>query len=109
MNIADSSLRTQHGSSFGSLLTFLTVMLWQPLVVGGYLCLPRALIVWRVPSSELQLSYGFFDQTLAYVGVLLAFYHVARWIPSDSSRRFAGARSLSGCTSNSCCAAAKRS
>ena len=32
------------------------------------------------PSAELQLTHGFFDQTLAYVGVLLGLYQLARLI-----------------------------
>jgi phosphoglycerol transferase MdoB-like AlkP superfamily enzyme len=59
---------------------FLSVLVWQPLAVYAYLCLPRVWLVLRVPSSELQLNRGFFDQTLAYVGVLLGLYHLFRLI-----------------------------
>jgi sulfatase-like protein len=61
-----------------ALAEWLSVVFWQPLAVYAYLCIPRAILVWRVPASELQLTHGFFDQTLAYVGVLLGLYHFLR-------------------------------
>ena len=65
----------------------LSVFVWQPLVVYAYLCLPRVALVLLVPSSELQLNRGFFDQTLAYVGVLLGLYHLFRLIAHSSDER----------------------
>jgi phosphoglycerol transferase MdoB-like AlkP superfamily enzyme len=56
----------------------LLVGVWQPLAVYAYLCLPRTALDLRVPSSELQLTHGFFDQTLAYVGVMIGLYHFFR-------------------------------
>jgi phosphoglycerol transferase MdoB-like AlkP superfamily enzyme len=62
-------------------------MLWQALLVYAYLCVPRACLVLRVPSSELQLTWGFYDQTLAYVGVLLGLYHLLRLTAPPTLRR----------------------
>jgi Sulfatase len=64
----------------------LFAFVWQPVVVYLYMCLPRALLVARVPSSEFQLSRGFLDQTLAYIGVILGFYHLVRLIGSPRLR-----------------------
>src|SRR5438270_11843907 len=36
---------------------FLSAVIWQPLVVYTYLCIPRGVLVLRVPSSELQLTH----------------------------------------------------
>src|SRR5580765_5610486 len=66
---------------------FLSAFVWQPLAVYAYLCIPRIVLVLRVQSSELQLTHGFFDQTLAYVGVLLGLYHLFRLSPSPGVRR----------------------
>jgi Sulfatase len=41
----------------------------------------------RVHSTELQLTHGFFDQTLAYVGVLIALYHFFRILDPPGLRR----------------------
>src|SRR5947207_472066 len=60
------------------MLDILWVFVLQPLVVYAYLCAPRVLLVLRVPSSELQLNRGFFDQTLAYVSLILGVYHLVR-------------------------------
>ncbi len=60
------------------MLDILWVFVLQPLVVYAYLCAPRVLLVLRVPSSELQLNRGFFDQTLAYVSLFLGVYHLVR-------------------------------
>ena len=65
----------------------LSVFVWQPLAVYTYLCLPRVALVLRVPSSELQLTHGFFDQTLAYVSVLIGLYHLFRLIAPQTLRR----------------------
>jgi phosphoglycerol transferase MdoB-like AlkP superfamily enzyme len=64
-----------------------SALVWQPLVIYAYLCVPRVALVLRVPSSELQLNYGFFDQTLAYVGVLLGLYHLVRLIAPVRAQR----------------------
>jgi hypothetical protein len=63
------------------------MFVWQPLAVYAYLCLPRAALVLRVRSTELQLTHGFFDQTLAYVGVLIALYHFCRVLGPPALRR----------------------
>jgi arylsulfatase A-like enzyme len=65
----------------------LSVLAWQPLAVYAYLCLPRTMLVLRVRSTELQLTHGFFDQTLAYVSVLIALYHVFRIFDPPAWRR----------------------
>ena len=43
----------------------------------AYLCLPRAVLYVIAPSSELQLTRGFIDLTLAYTGVLIGIYALA--------------------------------
>jgi phosphoglycerol transferase MdoB-like AlkP superfamily enzyme len=66
--------------------TLVRGLLWQPLVLYCYLCAPRTLLVWRAPSTELQLTRGFLDQTLAYVGVLLAIFHLIAFVKSPRLR-----------------------
>jgi hypothetical protein len=65
----------------------LSAFVWQTLVIYVYLCAPRVALVLRVPSSELQLNHGFFDQTLAYLGVLLGLYYLISLIGSARVRR----------------------
>ncbi len=55
---------------------WLLYLVCQPAAVYAYLCLPRLALVLCVPSSELHLTRGFLDQTLAYVGVLLSLDHL---------------------------------
>ena len=66
----------------------MSALVWQPLVVYAYLCLPRAVLVLRVPSSELQLNHGFFDQTLSYLCVILGLYHLIKALAPASIRPF---------------------
>src|SRR5262249_8887282 len=58
-----------------------------PVAIFLYMCAPRAILVARVPASELQLTHGFLDQTLAYVGVLMGIYQLIRLIPEARLRR----------------------
>ena len=51
-----------------------------PAAVYTYFCIPRAVLAFYAPSSELQLSRGFLDQTLAYVSVAVGLYCLASLI-----------------------------
>jgi len=64
----------------------LSAFVWQPVVIFVYICAPRAFLVARVPSSELQFTRGFLDQTLSYVGVVLGIYYLIRLIGSARLR-----------------------
>src|ERR1035437_9116712 len=63
------------------------VIVLQFAALYAYLCLPRFLLLRWVPSSELQLTRGFYDQTLAYVGVLLGAYYLVQTIRPAPVRR----------------------
>lgn len=85
--LIDNQVEETHDPARGSRWWDLARALFHAAGVYAYLCLPRVALVTFAPHTELQLTRGFFDQTLAYVGILCGISALATGIGSATLAR----------------------